>query len=101
MSEYIKPGVCCEGIQLETLHAILVCHACYIDAGQHFTVTSINDGVHSKNSLHYEGLAIDLRTRDFIGITAQKMAELIAARLGPDYDVVAEKDHIHVEYDPR
>ena len=25
----------------------------------------------------------------------------IETRLGPDYDVVLEHDHIHVEYDPK
>lgn len=99
MSQYIKKGVSCEGIKLEALHAIIACHACYMDAGQSFTVTSICDGKHSKNSLHYSGLAIDIRTRDLDGITPIKMAELIQAKLGDDYDVVVETDHIHLEYD--
>jgi hypothetical protein len=62
------------------------------------------DGVHAAESLHYPencpgrlGLAVDLRTRDFVDAFAAKLA----AELGPAWDVVVERDHIHVERDAR
>lgn len=58
-------------------------------------VTSGNDGHHMTNSLHYRGLAVDLRTRDFTDV----FASLLRAYLGKDYDVVVERDHLHVELD--
>ncbi len=64
-------------------------------------VTFTRNGVHKKDSLHYVGEAIDLRTRD---LTAKQRAVATAALqllLGDDYDVIDEGDHIHVEYQPR
>jgi hypothetical protein len=69
------------------------------------TITSGDDGKHMINSLHYKGLAIDLRTRDLEGGSLGSIAKGIHAELkgllGRDYDVVLEKDHIHLEYDPK
>lgn len=64
-------------------------------------VTYTRNGVHKKDSLHYVGDAIDLRTRD---LTAKQRATATAALqllLGDDFDVIDEGDHIHVEYQPR
>ena len=66
-------------------------------------VTSANDGRHSDKSLHYKNQAFDIRIFNIIGDVhreAKEWAERMQAALGPDYDVVYEKDHIHVEYDP-
>lgn len=64
-------------------------------------ITSILDGKHRSNSKHYTGNAFDIRTRIY---TAAQIAELMAAlkpALGKHYDVVNEKDHIHIEFDPK
>jgi hypothetical protein len=65
--------------------------------GVEAVATSGKDGVHGRNSKHYEGLALDLRTWHVLG----KVVELLKQTLGEGYDVVLEKDHIHVEYDPK
>lgn len=59
------------------------------------------DGVHRKDSLHYKGRAIDLRVRD-VRVEDVKARFVPAARLllGPDFDVIFEGDHVHIEYDP-
>ena len=62
-------------------------------------ITFALDGKHSKNSLHYSGYAIDLRTLDMLGRQHDVVKELKRV-LGSDYDVVLEHDHIHLEYDP-
>lgn len=59
------------------------------------------DGVHGKNSLHYKGLAIDIRTKDVALSRIAGFITALKARLGADYDVVNEGDHIHIEYDPK
>ena len=58
-------------------------------------VTSGFDGKHSATSLHYKGLAVDLRTRDF----TDEWARYLRNALGSGWDVVVEPDHIHVELD--
>ena len=59
-------------------------------------VTSGKDGVHKPGSLHYAGLAVDLRFRDFMDEWARYMKNA----LGEGWDIVVEADHIHVERDP-
>jgi len=69
--------------------------------GVDLVVTSARDGKHMKKSLHYMGLALDLRIRDFAKHEAKIAAKFLQRRLGRHYDVVLESDHIHVEYDPK
>ena len=64
-------------------------------------ITSARDGKHSGNSLHYDGKACDIRTRDLGHELTTKYAAALVTALGADYDVVVESDHIHLEYDPK
>lgn len=97
----IKQGVIVDGIKKECLIAILAACQAYTEANQVFTITSLMDGKHSDKSLHYKGMAVDIRTRDLVGITAFEIAKRIRELLTADYDVVVEKTHIHIEYDPK
>lgn len=58
-------------------------------------VTSLRDGNHLAGSLHYDGLAFDVKGSS--AATFVNMREY----LGPDWDIVFEKDHIHCEFDPK
>ena len=58
-------------------------------------VTSLRDGNHRAGSLHYDGLAFDIRPCDSIFV------EDIKRVLGSKWDVVYEGNHIHCEYDPK
>ena len=60
-------------------------------------ITSTYEGVHSPGSLHYANLAVDLRHRR----SGPETVNAIRKKLGDDYDVVKEGDHIHIEYDPK
>ena len=60
-------------------------------------ITSGKDGQHGIGSLHYEGKAVDLRTWNVL----DSLVKALKAHLGADYDIVLEKDHIHVEWDPK
>lgn len=90
----IKPGVQLRIMSTQILLAIL--EADRILEGT-AVVTSVSDGKHSAGSLHYVGLAFDLRLpanpAGFVGA--------LKAALGAEYDVVLEHDHIHVEYQPK
>lgn len=63
-----------------------------------FVCASAKDGKHSKNSLHYVGLAFDMRTW---GLTDQETRDMVVIKiketLGSDYDVIDEGDHFHCE----
>jgi hypothetical protein len=63
------------------------------------------DRQHSAKSLHYVGLALDIYWDQFDSGTEESVgyqfAMQLAERLGPLYDVVIHKDHIHVEYQPK
>ena len=58
-------------------------------------ITSLRDGNHMAGSLHYDGLAFDMRDNPKFQIHE------IRAGLGFGWDVVPEIDHIHCEYDPK
>lgn len=63
-------------------------------------ITSIADGKHKIDSKHYDkpySNAIDYRIWNVLNSLVRE----IKKELGPDYDVVLEKDHLHVEYDPK
>lgn len=71
-----------------------------IPMGYTMTITSGRDGVHSKNSKHYTGDAIDIRTRDMSDV--KKVYAMLKENVDDKlFDVVLESDHIHIEYDPK
>ncbi len=70
-------------------------------------VTSINDGIHSRTSLHRIGHACDIRTKTLPSATAKRwFAAEVRRRQGVDFDVVLEglgtdNEHLHIEYQPK
>lgn len=60
------------------------------------------DGVHSRASRHYLAAAEDFVLRDQGDVELRSDFYRVAAdRLGPEYDLVDEKDHFHLEFDPK
>lgn len=72
-----------------------------------FVVTSINDGKHSRTSLHHVGHACDLRTKTLPTVKAKRwFAAEVRRRLGSDFDVFLEdlgkpNEHLHLQYRPK
>ena len=66
--------------------------------GQNFVITHTYDGMHKDGSLHFKNRAFDglppERERDHILKQAKEL-------MGPDWDIIDEKDHWHIEYDPK
>ena len=91
------------GPQLDILEAA---SQVYSGTDQDLVVTSGDEGhrgdeVHSRGSLHYDELALDLRIWNLDDPV--RVADQLAAKLGRDFDVVygpSHDTHIHVEYDP-
>jgi hypothetical protein len=96
-----KAGVKINGIKPELTLGIIVAEGVYKNHGQELVVTSVTDSKHSRTSLHYVGFAFDLRTRD----TPIKILPLIKKdlqeALTDEFDVVLEKDHFHIEFQPK
>lgn len=61
--------------------------------------TSVMDGDHKAGSLHYRGRAFDLRVRDVVPERRKAFRDALRRALGPEYDVVLEPSHVHVEWD--
>ena len=100
----IKPGVALCGLSPQICLALDVANEVYASHGyDECWVTSISDGKHSRGSLHYVGLAADLRTRDLGEMAAIKIVVDLRIALGKEFDVVRELDppHIHLEYQPK
>lgn len=99
----IKDGVQIAGIQPQILVALMVAKEEYDKLNTELVLTSVLDGVHSANSKHYSGNAVDLRTRTLPDPrqNGQALANQIGENLGREFDVIFEGDHIHIEYDPR
>lgn len=64
-------------------------------------ITSGTDGKHMVGSKHYIGDALDLRRSNIPSKLLDTYLTRLRGRLGGDYDVILEIDHIHIEYDPK
>jgi hypothetical protein len=78
---------------------LLVVTDVYYDHGLSVVLTSGRDGVHKPDSLHPKGRAVDFRR--YAGADMDAICHMIASRLGPDFQVILEPDHVHIEFDPR
>ena len=63
-------------------------------------ITSAVDGKHSKGSKHYIGYALDIRSRNMTSNGKLSCTKQLKVKLGNEFDIVLEKDHIHLEFDP-
>lgn len=108
----IKEGVKLAGLRPEMSFALQVCDGVFRRYDLEAVLTSGTEGKHRSGSKHYEGKAGDLRLpakcKSCSGRAINNqgswpsdwIAELQSA-LGSDFDVIAEADHIHVEWDPK
>ena len=98
----IKQGVKLTGLRAEMVMALMIAQETARIYNQHYrlTVTSLTDGTHSKGSLHYVGLAADIRVSD-MPFEVLKYVDSLKLALKENYDVVYEKTHIHIEYQPK
>ena len=113
----LKPGVRVTAMSPQIGLAIQVAAGAWMDVGFEIglgeplydvmVVTSINDGTHSRTSLHWIGHACDIRTKTLPTATAKRwFAAEVRRRLGVDFDVILEgigtaNEHLHVEYQPK
>jgi hypothetical protein len=94
-------GVSLAGMCPQILFALIVANEIYLKNSAELVITSSNDSRHTRTSLHYNGCAVDLRTRHVQEPTRISIADEIGAALNQDFDVILESDHIHIEWQPR
>ena len=97
----LKNSVNPAGMSVEIGLALQIIDGIYDEHGQTCTVTSLNDSKHSSGSLHYVGLAVDLRTRDIPVHLVPVIEDALKKALGPTYDVILESNHFHIEFQPK
>lgn len=94
----IKAGVDISRLRPEIRKKLTGIAAICKQIAEELVITSTFEGNHSEGSLHYANLAIDIRRPEegkaYIRV---QLGDL----LGPDYDIVFESDHVHIEYDPK
>lgn len=100
-----------DGVKITLLHSRMVevmeslTYLMESQLGLECVVTSGVDGKHKKNSLHYQGRALDFRTKHIPRERVHGFCNYIKAFLGPKYDVILENygkvsEHLHIEFDP-
>jgi hypothetical protein len=93
----LKKGVKLGGVRPETVLAMSVCERVFDEVDKPLVVTSVMDGQHMQGSLHYEGLAFDFRTFH-LGDKKDLVFNTLRLWLGPEFDVLDENDHGHIEW---
>jgi len=100
-----------DGVRVEKLHSRMVevmeslTYLMEAQLGLECVVTSASDGKHKKGSLHYQGRALDFRTKHIPRERVVGFCNYVGAFLGNKYDVILEglntaNEHLHIEYDP-
>lgn len=102
MKYSIVRGVIMSGLQLPMRNVILNACTVFFDMKKNCIITSALDGVHSPESLHPFGYALDFRTRHLTSKMITKAKYSLKERLwrcSVYYDVVVCKNCLHAEYD--
>ena len=94
----LKAGVDISRLNKPIRQALGPLESIYLSGGKELIVTSTYEGTHMASSLHYQNDAIDVR---WIAGNVLNLVDKIKSRLGKDFDVVEEGDHLHIEYDPK
>lgn len=95
----VKLGVDISKLNREIRRALKYVTQTYNEQSIEPVITSTYEGHHMDSSLHYANDAFDVRSD--VSMFFETVHTRLKERLGPDYDIIREKDHIHIEYDPK
>lgn len=96
-----KSSVRIDNVTPECLFCIIRADHFFEDNKQVMFITSVTDGKHMAGSLHYSGKAFDVRYPYLYGEKRKAFIAYLKMALYPLCDVVPEKTHIHIEYQPK
>ena len=90
-----------QSLKPQIVLALIIIDQVMKENGKEAVITSLNDARHSETSLHYDGGAVDLRSRFFSD--PEMILGLCREALGnnPDLDMIYEGNHFHLEYQPK
>lgn len=101
----IKPGAQIIGIEAPILLGVLVLKTVLDKYGLDTVITEGTGGEHSQGSLHYRGLALDVRSKHILdsGLKHQILTEA-RVLLNGEFDLILESEgqpseHFHIEVD--
>jgi len=104
MNISFKNGVLDTNLKSIMFRAIFICAKVYNGKNFDLVITSTDEGNHMEGSLHYQGLAIDIRTRRIPLVIIQNLyneIKLSLEKISEYFQVTLETNHIHIEYDRR
>ena len=96
----VKPRVILRGLNKKMLPVFLKAPDIWRKHGKNMVITSGLEGKHCKNSRHFAGMALDLRSLNLDRNARSQVRNELAGALGSEYWILMENDHIHVEYNP-
>lgn len=98
----LKPGVSLLGAKPELVIGLMVADTVYSGNGEQLTVTSIAEGVHSRKSRHYLGMAADLRTNNIDKLKTRVILTQLKHNLQEFYILLEHEgepnEHIHMQF---
>lgn len=99
----LKPGVKLNGLQPQMAVVITVGQEIFGALGKEFVITSANDSSHAENSLHYQGLALDIRSHDLNETQKDVVLTQFKQKLGTRFTVLLEdrngaNEHYHIQW---
>lgn len=103
----IKPGAKIEGLQPEMVLGLMIISSIFECYNYNCVLTEATGSQHMENSLHYKGLAVDLRTKHINNLATKiEIVHRCSEALGKDFDVVFEgqgqdNEHLHCEWQPK
>ena len=101
----LKNGASLKGVHIIMISMAKVMTKIASTFGVQLVITSGTDSLNlhgggdRTKTLHDDGLALDIRTKNFLNINDLEKFLAIARILYPEFDFVLEKTHIHAEYD--
>lgn len=103
MEIYVKDGVIFKQINSIYVRIFKALFEAGDYIGKAMVITSVYDGQHRPDSLHYKHRAIDIRTVHLKPEERESLINFLRRQLGEDFDVIYEPKppHIHIEYDPK
>jgi hypothetical protein len=94
----LKKCVTLINMKPQMLIALMVSNQIFSDQGFTMFVKAVCNNEHASDSLHYNGLAVDISTLAIHKNMVEKMANAIRDALTGEFNVFVEVDNIHIEY---